>query len=124
MFKDNKIISRGVSIGRKLSDPTSHAETSSIRQACKKLKTTNLANCILYASLEPCLMCFQVAYWSGISKIIFGCQKTSDMVKKNYYEGTNDIQKININNNRQITIEYLPNFQKETLNLIDKWENP
>jgi hypothetical protein len=46
------------------------------------------------------------------------------MVKKNYYEGTNDIQKININNNRQITIEYLPNFQKETSNLIDKWENP
>ena len=38
VVKDNKIISEGISIGFKLHDPTSHAETSSIRKACKKLK--------------------------------------------------------------------------------------
>ena len=122
VVKDGKIISRGVSLGFKLNDPTSHAETSSIRKACKKLKTTDLSDCVLYASLEPCLMCFQSANWSGIFKIVFGCQKTIDMVSKNYYEGTNDIQKINQNNNHQIEIKYLSNFQDEILKLIKDWE--
>lgn len=123
IVKNNKIISRGISIGYKLNDPTSHAETSSIRKACKKLKTTDLSGCILYASLEPCLMCFQVSNWANISKIVFACKKTDVMIKKNYYEGKNDIRKVNKLNNKQIKIEYISNYENEMLELIKGWEN-
>ncbi len=82
VVKNGEIVSSGISIGAKLNDPTSHAETSSIREACIKLKTTDLSGATLYASLQPCLMCFSVANWSGISRIVFGCKKTTEMIRK------------------------------------------
>ena len=122
VVKNDEIISEGVSLGRKLNDPTSHAETSSIRKACKKLETRDLSGATLYASLEPCLMCFSVANWAGITRIVFGCKKTEEMAKKGYYEGITDIYQVNKENNRQIEIEYLPGFEQEMLELVKNWE--
>lgn len=122
VVKDGKIISRGVSLGHILHDPTSHAETSSIRKACKKLKSY-LEGATLYASLEPCLMCFNVSNWAGITLIVYGCHKTDDMAIKRYYEGLNDVRKINKKNIRQIEIKYIPDFEKEMLELVSRWEN-
>lgn len=122
VVKDDKVISKGVSLGFKLNDPTSHAETSSIREACKTLQTTNLSGATLYASFQPCLMCFSVANWAGISKIVFGCKKTAEMTKKNYYEGTSDINKINKQNNKKIELVFMPDFEQEILNLVKCWE--
>lgn len=122
VVKDGKIISKGVSLGFKLNDPTSHAETFSIREACKKLQTTDLTGVTLYASLQPYLMCFSVANWAGITRIVFGCKKTEEMAKKGYYEGITDIYQVNKENNRQIEIEYLPGFEQEMLELVKNWE--
>jgi guanine deaminase len=122
IVKDAKIVSVGVSIGNKLNDPTSHAETSAIRSACKKLKTRDLTGATLYASLQPCLMCFSVANWAGIRRIIFGCKKTNTMIQKDYYEGRADLYEINKKNNKQIDLVYIPIFEKESLDLIKQWE--
>ena len=70
IVKDGKIIAEGIALGYKLHDPTSHPETSSIRDACKSLSTTDLTGAILYASLQPCLMCFSVSNWANISRIV------------------------------------------------------
>ena len=70
VVKDNRIIARS---GKKLLyNPTGHAETQAIVKACKKLKTKNLAGCILYSTCEPCPMCFYVAWRTNISKIVYG----------------------------------------------------
>ena len=122
VVKDNKIISKGVSLGFKLNDLTSHAETSSIREACKSLQTTNLEGATLYASIQPCLMCFSVANWAGISKIVFGCKKTDEMVENNYYEGTTDINEINERNNRKIKLVFVSDYEQEMLGLVKNWE--
>lgn len=122
VVKDGKVVSEGISLGFILHDPTSHAETSSIREACRRLKTTDLGSATLYASLQPCLMCFSVANWSGISRIVYGCKKTEEMVKKNYYEGSTDVSKVNDENNRKIELVYLPDFEREMLDLIEGWE--
>lgn len=122
VVKDAKIISEGVSLGFLLHDPTSHAETSAIRKACKKLQTTNLEGATLYASLQPCLMCFSVANWAGISRIVYGCKKTDEMAKKNYYEGNNEVEKINKNNNHKIDLVFIPDFEEEMLSLVKEWE--
>lgn len=119
---NGKVISRGVSLGGILHDPTEHSETSSIKKACKKLKTTNLSGCVLYASLEPCLMCFSVANWSGISKIVYGCKKTQHMVDMGCYEGNNSSSEINKLNRHKIEIEYLGDFEEEVLRLVGEWE--
>lgn len=122
VVQNGKIISRGVSLGRILHDPTSHAETSSIRKACKIIKNY-LDGATLYASLEPCIMCFQVSNWAGVSRIVYGCKKTEAMAKKGYYEGINDVRKINKKNNRQIEMKYIPDYEMEMLELVKQWES-
>lgn len=122
LVKDNKIISSGISIGLKLNDPTSHAETCSIREACKELETIDLSGAIMYSSMEPCLMCFSVANWVGVSKVVFACKKTESMIKNGYYEGANSLDDINKLNNRQIEIIYIKDLEDGMLNLINEWE--
>lgn len=122
LVKDDKIISKGISLGGALNDPTEHSETSCIKKACKKLKSTNLEGCILYASLEPCLMCFSVANWANVSKIVYGCKKSAEMVKQGCYEGMNELKVINGQNSRQIEMEYIGDFENESFGLIADWE--
>lgn len=123
VVKDGKIISKGLSLGFLLHDPTSHAETAAIREACKILNTSDLSGATLYESLACCTMCFSVANWSGISKIVSGCRKTSEMVSKKYYEGKTDITRLNGENSRKIELIYLPDFENESLELIKQWES-
>jgi len=54
-------------------DITAHAEINAIRQACKKIKTIDLAGCTIYSTCEPCPMCFAACHWAGIRRIVFGC---------------------------------------------------
>lgn len=53
-------------------DPTAHAEVNVIRRACTKLHNGNLAGAILYASCEPCALCFGATWYAGIKEIVFG----------------------------------------------------
>jgi tRNA(Arg) A34 adenosine deaminase TadA len=122
IVKDGKVISRGVSLGRKLNDPTEHAETSAIRNACKSLGSY-LDGATLYGSLECCNMCFSVANWAGISRVVCACRKTPEMVGKDYYEGLTDNKSINETNNRKIEIVFIPDFEQECLDLVKKWED-
>jgi tRNA(Arg) A34 adenosine deaminase TadA len=67
-------------------------------------------------------MCFSVAYWANISKIVYGCNKTEEMIKKGYYEGHNNIDEINAKNNYKIDLIFKNDYEKESLSLISKWE--
>jgi tRNA(Arg) A34 adenosine deaminase TadA len=117
IVKDGKVIAGGVSLGRKLNDPT-----SAIRKACKTLGSY-LDGATLYGSLECCNMCFSVANWAGISKIVYACKKTPEMVSNDYYEGLTDNKNINDSNNRKIEIVYISDFEQECLDLVKKWED-
>lgn len=123
VVKDGKIISRGVSLGFLLHDPTGHAETVAIREACKILGTVDLEGATLYESLASCVMCFSVSNWAGIGKIVYACKKTADMVSKGYYEGKTDVNKLNEENNRKIELVYLPDLENESLELVKQSEN-
>src|SRR3989344_5118100 len=122
IVKDGKVISEGISVGSKNHDPSGHAETAAIREACKKLKTTNLQGATMYESIECCVMCFSVAYWAGISRIVYAGKKTQEMVSKHYYEGTTDNQTLNKENGRQMELLFIPDLEKDSLNVIQKWE--
>ncbi len=123
VVKEGKIISKGLSLGGLLNDPTAHAETSAIRQACTILKTINLTGATLYESLECCNMCFSVANWAGILRIVTGARKTPEMVRKEFYEGEVSTEELNEKNNRKIELLYIPDFESEMQDLISAWEN-
>ncbi len=122
VVKEGKIIAEGISLGYTLHDPTEHAETSAMRKACKALKSSNLDGATLYGSLECCNMCFSVANWAGIKRIVYGCRKTFEMVRKYYYEGVTDNKVLNESNNNKIEIVFIPDYEQEMLELVKKWE--
>ena len=120
IVKNNKIISRGISNGKKLKDPTSHAEISAIRKACKKLKTRNLKDCVLYSSCEPCMMCFFASNWAFIPEIIYACSK--EKTPKNYFETSVNIKDIKNKNNLKQRVVRFKTLEKEAKLIIDNWE--
>ncbi len=71
VVKDNKIIGYGNNKVLKEKDPTAHAEIIAIRDACKKLNTQDLTDCVIYSTSEPCPMCLSAIIWSNIKEIYF-----------------------------------------------------
>ncbi|MGE7935226.1 nucleoside deaminase [Bacillus paramycoides] len=71
LVKDGEIIAKGVNDVLKTHDPTAHAELLAIRQACRILGTSDLSDCILYASGEPCPMCLSAIYWANLQHVYY-----------------------------------------------------
>lgn len=53
-------------------DPTAHAEVQAIRAACATLDTIDLSDCEIYATTEPCPMCFAAIHWARIGRVVYG----------------------------------------------------
>ncbi|KAK7855287.1 guanosine deaminase-like [Quercus suber] len=45
-----------------------------IFQACKKLQQVELSDCEIYASCEPCPMCFGAIHLSRIKRLVYGAK--------------------------------------------------
>ena len=73
--KNGEIISIASNTVLKDNDPTAHAEVNAIREACKKLVTHDLSECILYTTCYPCPMCLSACVWANIKKIYYACTK-------------------------------------------------
>ena len=71
IVKDDKIISEGFNTVTLTNDPTSHAEITAIRIACKSLNNFSLEGYDLYTTCEPCPMCLSAVYWARINKIYY-----------------------------------------------------
>jgi guanine deaminase len=63
----NRVVSEG--------DPTLHAEVVAIRDACRTLGTHDLSGTVLYASCEPCPMCFGAAWWARVDRIVHAASR-------------------------------------------------
>ena len=120
VVKNGEIVGEGVSVGNKLNDPTSHGEIASIREACKNLKTSDLSGSILYASMQPCLMCLGASMWSSVSKIVFACPK--EKVSADYYGGSYQPSSINSGLTRPIKLVHFAELEDESLAIIREWE--
>ncbi len=117
VVKDDKIISKSTSFP--YPEFNHHPESASIDAAMDKLNK-ELKDCILYTSIEPCLMCLCKAYWAGIRKIYFALKKES--VSYKYYES-------NVNNfhilekfNERIELIHVESLESKALEIIKKWE--
>ncbi|NOR74469.1 MAG: nucleoside deaminase [Draconibacterium sp.] len=67
-----KIIARAHNLTETLNDVTAHAEMQAITSAANFLGGKYLNECILYVTLEPCIMCAGALGWSQIGKVVFG----------------------------------------------------
>ena len=69
---DGQIIAKAHNQVETLQDVTAHAEILAITAATQYLGAKYLNDCILYITLEPCLMCAGALYWSQIGGIVYG----------------------------------------------------
>jgi len=71
---------------RPAGDPTQHAELVACSQAAQVLPESELAQCTLYTSTEPCAMCAGAIYWTGIGRVVFALAETGLM----HYTGSHE----------------------------------
>ena len=71
VVKDGVVVAEGVNLVTSLNDPTAHAEIVAIRAACAALGSHQLDGCEIYASCEPCPMCFGAIYWARPSRVYY-----------------------------------------------------
>lgn len=74
IVKDGQIIAQAFNQKESTHDVTAHAEMIAIRKACQKLGTWHLDGCVLYSTLEPCLMCSGAIIQSRIEKVVFAAK--------------------------------------------------
>ena len=72
IVRDGEIIAGSANSVTIDNDPTAHAEVNTIRQACHKLGTFDLSDCVIYTSCEPCPMCLGAIYWAHLKCIYYG----------------------------------------------------
>jgi guanine deaminase len=75
VVRDGKILATGANGVTSQNDPTAHAEVQAIRAACAAVKDFRLAGCELYASAEPCPMCFAAAYWARVDCVYYAATR-------------------------------------------------
>ncbi len=109
IVNNNDVISRSSNMVELLNDSTAHAELIAITSAQNSLNSKNLDNCILYTTLEPCLMCYGAIYWSKINTVVYGA---SDKKRGFSRHSINLDRKINIINGF---------MEKESKELLDSF---
>jgi tRNA(adenine34) deaminase len=69
---ENRIIARGSNRFSTLDSKIAHAEVMAMHQCASFLKK-NSYDCVLYTTLEPCIMCLTTIVMANISYVVFGC---------------------------------------------------
>jgi len=75
VVKDGRILAIGVNRVTATNDPSAHAEIVAIRNACRRLKSFQLAGCEIYTTSEPCPMCLGAIYWARPMRVYFGATR-------------------------------------------------
>lgn len=74
VVRNDEVIASCHNMVLKNKDPTAHAEVTAIREACKKLGQIELSDCEIFASCEPCPMCFGAIHLSRIKRLLYGAK--------------------------------------------------
>jgi tRNA(adenine34) deaminase len=77
VMRDGKIVATGENEVQLRTDPTKHAEMVSISRASATLDRTDLSDCTIISTLQPCEMCLSAIRFAGISRIIFAATQAN-----------------------------------------------
>lgn len=120
IVKDNEVVGRGINQVFAKSDPTAHAEIVAIRNACKKLNTFQLQDCIIYTSCEPCPMCLGAIYWARIPQVYFAATREDaayiDFIDAFIYEELNQPY-------TERKVKFVNLLHDEAVEVFNEWKN-
>ncbi len=100
-------------------DATCHAEVNAIRKASRKLRTFDLSGCEIYATTEPCPMCFGAIHWARIGTVHYGTG-IRDAAEAGFHELRIPNEKMRALGKSRIRL--VPGFmRRECLALFEAW---
>ncbi len=70
----NRVVAKAHNLTETLNDPTAHAEMQAFTAATNTIGGKYLDECILYVTLEPCIMCAGASFWTQLGKIVYGAE--------------------------------------------------
>jgi tRNA(adenine34) deaminase len=72
VVQSGRILAQAHNLRETLNDPTAHAERLALAWAGRSLGTWRLEDCVLYVTLEPCVMCAGAIVLSRIKRLVYG----------------------------------------------------
>ena len=72
VVRDGKLLGRGYNRPIGAGDPTAHAEVEALRAAAQQANNYRLPGSVLYATVEPCLMCAGALIHARVERLVFG----------------------------------------------------
>jgi len=75
VVRNGEIVGEGCNRVTSTNDPTAHAEIVAIRNACEKLGSFQLDDCVIYTSCEPCPMCLGAIYWARPARVFYAATR-------------------------------------------------
>ena len=72
VVRSGRILAQAHNLRETLNDPTAHAERLALAWAGRSLGTWRLEECVLYVTLEPCVMCAGAIVLSRIKRLVYG----------------------------------------------------
>ena len=100
VVRNNQIVSQGYNLRETFQDPTAHAERIALTLAGKALRSWRLDDCVLYVTLEPCVMCAGAIVQSRIQRVVYGVKDPKAGACDSLYRILNDPRL-----NHQVTLE-------------------
>lgn len=77
IVKDDEIIATGYNMREQLNDVSAHAEIIAMKRAAQITGSWKLAGCVMYVTIEPCLMCLAAISQSRIKTVYYGSKQLS-----------------------------------------------
>ena len=72
VVRSGRVLAQAHNLRETLNDPTAHAERLALEWAGRAIGTWRLENCVLYVTLEPCVMCAGAIVLSRIKRLVYG----------------------------------------------------
>ena len=77
---DGSIVARGHNLRESKQSSLMHAEIMAVDRACKHFNSWRLDDCVMYVTLEPCMMCMGAIIESRIKKVVYGAKNNSEQM--------------------------------------------
>jgi tRNA(adenine34) deaminase len=75
VVRRNRVVGRGHNRTENTGYPFEHAEVLAMREAVGEIGRRSLEDCVLYSTVEPCVMCVGAALLARIPRIVFGARE-------------------------------------------------
>ncbi len=86
----NKVVGGGHNTTELSGLPFEHAEMIALREAVATTGFRTLENCVLYSTIEPCVMCIGAALLARIPRVVFGAREPKTGACESVFSIPND----------------------------------